>query len=180
MTTYFEATCPDGTIISRSSQTRQYTWAMVFKNKTSKNSKTNGWGATFSSRRDLAEKEQARYAGCEWLEQCTVVPVKTVTSKTAAARKRSKVTAEDKLATKVAAKLRKAGVRAEKFGKTVRVYVPQIWIGNDKVYAGWYNDYNSELSKISRRSRRLSRLIVRRAVERAGYQLDKNCWHVIF
>lgn len=175
MTTHFQAIAPDGTIISRSSQTRQYTWAMVFYNKTGKR-----WGATFSSRRDLAEKEHSRYADCSWLEQCTVVPVTVVTSKAARAVTKSKVTDADKLATKVAAKLRKAGVRAEKFGKTVRVYVPQIWISNDKVYAGWYNDYNSELSKISRRSRRLSRLIVRRAVERAGYQLDKNCWHVIF
>lgn len=177
MTTHFQAIAPDGTIISRSSQTRQYTWAMVFKNKTNKTGK--GWGAVFSSRRDLAEKERSRYANCEWLEQCTVVPVAVVTNKAARAVAKGKVTDADKIATKVAAKLRKAGVRAEKFGKTVRVHVPQIWIGNDKVYAGWYNDYNSELSKISRRSRRIARLIVRRAVERAGYQLDKNCWHVI-
>lgn len=178
MTTYFEATCPDGTIISRSSQTRQYTWAMVFKNKTSKNSKTNGWGATFSSRRDLAEKEQARYAGCEWLEQCTVVPVKTVTSKTAAARKRSKVTAEDKRAAKVAKDLRKVGIIAEKFGKQVRVHVPQVHAGNDAPRY-WWDDYNCETNKRHRRSRRIARLIVRKAAAQAGYQLDNNCWHVI-
>ena len=176
MTTHFQAIAPDGTIISRSSQTRQYTWAMVFFNKSSKK-----WGATFSSRRDLAEKERSRYNGATWISQCTVVPVAVVTSKKARIVAKSKVTDADKLATKVAAKLRKAGLNAEKRGKRVRVYVPQIWIGNDHPLnvPGWYQDYFGEASKIQRRSRRIARLIVRRAAERAGYQLDKDCWTVV-
>ena len=152
---------------------------MVFKNKTNKTG--HGWGATFSSRRDLAEREQARYAGCEWLEQCTVVPVTVVTSKAAAAKRRSEVKPEGARATKLAQRLRKAGIRAEKNGKRVYVSVardaqsPADWaeisaqskFGTPEREKAW-NDF----SKLNRRNQRYARLAIRHYLKERGFGAD--------
>lgn len=169
-----------GTILRRSSQNRTYAYMTAVRSKR----EPNKWGdAGWASRLDLADKVTSRYAKSGNFIEAKTLKVEVITNARATEIKKSKVTDADKLATKVAAKLRKAGVAAFKQGKAVRVCVPQIWIGNDNpvrlTEPGWYSNPFSEGSKISRRSRRISRLIVRRAVERAGYQLDKNCWTVI-
>lgn len=180
MVTHYQATLPNGEFVRRSSKTRKYSHAVVYKNKT--NGKPNELHACWSSRRDLAEKNFVSYSKCKHLSDVQIVEATEITTHEANEVRKTKITDADKLATKVAAKLRKAGVSAWKHGKSVRVNVPQIWIGNDnplRSAPGWYSDYFSEGSKVCRRNNRIARLIVRRAVERAGYKLDKNCWNVI-
>jgi len=180
MTTHFQATAPDGTLLRRSSKTRTYTYMTAVRNKR----EPNKWGdAGWASRRDLADKVTRQYAKSGNFVEAVTLKVEVITNVQATKITKSKVTDADKLATKVAAKLRKAGVDASKYGKSVRVGVPRPWVGHDhpttRDVEGWYHDYFSEGSKIAHRNNRLARLIVRRAVERAGYKLDKNCRTVV-
>jgi NaMN:DMB phosphoribosyltransferase len=142
----------------------------------------NKWtDAGWASRLDLANAVTSRYAKSGNFVEAKTLKVEVITNAKANEIKKSKVTDADKRATKVAAKLRKAGIIASKSGTHVRVHVPLINLGDDHParVPGWYFDYFSEGSKINRRSQRIARLIARHAAAQVGYQLDKNCWTVV-
>lgn len=177
MTTHFQAIAPDGTILRRSSKSRTYTFMTAVLSTRTKKWGDGGW----ASRRDLAEANASRCRNYpQTYSAVKVLPVEVIDNKAATKITKSKITSEDVYVTKLAARLRKLGLRASKQGKRVwaefatahatfdRDVFNALPLGDDR------RNYTRDWNRRQHNNNRICGLIARKYLADNGIDLSKE------
>ena len=179
MATTFKVTAPDGSVFFRTSQTRQYTHAVLVQYGNECQSPGTWNAISFCGRGDLAGRERDRWAkNSDRFSAVLVAKVEVVPAKVRAAKVRATETTASKQATKLAARLRKMGLNAKKNGD--HVMVAAVAINADPYYDYWNSDADrkAKIARIMLRNTVLGKGITRRYLRSLG--LNDPCIRVFY
>lgn len=176
MTTHFQATTSDGTVLRRSSRTKDYRFcvAALIKGRT----QNNGWFCSWTSRYDLALAQRDQSSKSSNVIKVEIIPAEIITTTQATEIRKSKVTDADRYATKLAARVRKLGLSAKKHGDVVwgRFASAPATFDRDAFHAlPVWGDQRREFTRAhgrqQRRNNRICKLIARKYLADNGIDL---------